>query len=66
MCNILLNSLLEMLISLFFIVSREEFFYCVILEENLNHHLSCSCLVMLRKKTHHIYKETGQIRRLSY
>jgi hypothetical protein len=38
------SSLLETLISLFFIVSQEEFFYCVILEENINHHLSCSCV----------------------
>jgi hypothetical protein len=24
-------------------VSQEEFFYCVILEQNINHHRSCSC-----------------------
>jgi hypothetical protein len=37
-------------------VSQEEFFYCVILEENINHHLSCSCLIKLKK--HIIYIES--------
>jgi hypothetical protein len=55
------NILLSSLISFFFILSQEEFFYCVILEGNINHHLSAVAFNYAKSKYTHIYSEPGQV-----